>query len=380
MCHFEAGKHTQAAIQTCHSQTAVLSFPSKAFILLITQCGALMWSTLPARAVPVLNVAFVGSEDLARSLAKLNDVRDIESYVHKEERGGVTSVLSVLRPLKHPETIRPLLSVLNVAEVGVVEIGVVDAALGEVLVSFGVSGIQKGIIIINPRDEGWVDSEQVRTILTQAGLDSWVVYDSPPESHELREELYAFMDNLDMDREESSLILPVDQHFTVKGVGLVAIGYVQMGLVNKHDEVVILPANEVGVVRSLQVMDDDVEVARAGDRVGLALRNLREEALHRGCMISHPDVGALARHDRSFLKLKEAPFQKRSLEVNDVIHAAVDLQFVVGRVMEIDGAKLMVTWESPIWIRRESLPTILITQLDAHPMRVIGVVEEIEIL
>ena len=349
-------------------------------MLVITQCGALMWDTLPARAVPVLNVAFVGSGGLARSLAKLNDVRDIESYVHKEERGGVTSVLSLLRPLKHPETIRPLLSVLNVAEVGVVEIGAVDAALGEVLVSFGVSGIQRGIAIINPTDEGWVDSEQVRTILTQAGLGSWVVYDSIPEVHKLREELYEFIDSLDMGREECSLILPVDQHFNVKGVGLVAIGYVQTGLVNKHDEVVILPANEMGVVRSLQVMDDDVEVAQAGDRVGVALRNLREEALHRGCMISHPDAGALARHDRSSLKLKKAPFQKKSLEVNDVIHASVDLQFIVGRVMEIGGDELVVTWESPLWIRKESLPTILITQLDAHPMRVIGVVEEIEIL
>ena len=84
-----------------------------------------MWDTLPARDVPVLNVAFVGSEDLARSLAKSNDVRDIESYVHKEERNGEVCIISLLRPLKHPEKIRPLLSVLNVAEVGVVELSLI---------------------------------------------------------------------------------------------------------------------------------------------------------------------------------------------------------------------------------------------------------------
>ena len=45
-----------------------------------------MTSPLPAQIMPVLNVAFVGSEELARTLAKSNDVRDIESYVYKEDR------------------------------------------------------------------------------------------------------------------------------------------------------------------------------------------------------------------------------------------------------------------------------------------------------
>ena len=336
-----------------------------------------MWATLPARDVPVLNVAFVGSEDLARSLAKSNDVRDIESYVHKEERNGEVCIISLLRPLKHPEKIRPLLSVLNVAEVGVVEIGKVDAALGEVLVSFGVSGIRNGIAIINPSEEEWVDSEQVRTILSQAGLEGWSIHESLPEVHDLREELFRHLDNMLGEGEGEALILPVDQHFNVKGVGLVAIGYVQTGSVNKHDEVLILPANEKGVVRSLQVMDDDVDVAKAGDRVGVALRNLREEALHRGCMITHPDSEVMIRHDKSSLKIKVAPFQKRNLQVDDVIHAAVDLQFVVGRVTHVEGIELGVDWDCPLWVRKENLPSILITQLDAMPMRVIGVVESI---
>ena len=66
--------------------------------------------------MPVLNVAFVGSEDFARVLAKKGDVRNIESYVFKEVVDGQTRILSLLRPLRHPERLRPLLSVLNVAK------------------------------------------------------------------------------------------------------------------------------------------------------------------------------------------------------------------------------------------------------------------------
>lgn len=337
-----------------------------------------MTSPLPAQIMPVLNVAFVGSEELARKLAKSNDVRDIESYVYKEDREGETCVLSLLRPLRHPERLRPLLSVLNVAEVGVVEINNVDAALGEILVSFGAAGVERGMAIINPSEGNWVDSEQVNMILSQAGLETWKLYESVPESHDIREELYQHMDVIGSKINSTKMVLPVDQHFNVKGVGLVAIGYVQSGTVSKHDEVLILPANETGVVRSLQVMDDDVDSAVTGDRVGVALRNLREEALHRGCMIIHPESQSLIRHDNSKIKMNNAPFQKRQLANEDVIHAAVDLQFVVGRIKQVDGEIISVEWESPLWIRAEGSPEILITQLDAMPMRIIGRVESIE--
>ncbi len=66
--------------------------------------------------MPVLNVGFVGTDKLARKLAKRSDSRDIDSYVYKENIEGGSRILSILRPLKHPESIRPLLSVLNVSK------------------------------------------------------------------------------------------------------------------------------------------------------------------------------------------------------------------------------------------------------------------------
>jgi selenocysteine-specific translation elongation factor len=178
------------------------------------------------------------------------------------------------------------------------------------------------------------------------------------------------MDNIE--NQKSSLILPVDQFFNVKGVGLVAIGYVQSGSVSKHDSIQVLPADENGIVRSLQVMDDDVDIAVSGDRVGLAIRNLREEALHRGCMIVHADSNVLNKNISSTFTLNKAPFQKRVLQIGDVIHAAVDMQFIVGRIKNIEDSKLTVDWEIPLWTRKKFSPPIIITQLDAGPMRIIG--------
>jgi len=318
----------------------------------------------------VLNVAFIGSESLAKKIAKKGDVRDIESYVYKEERDGEIKIISLLRPLKHPEKIRPLLSVLNVAKAGIIEISKIDSATGEICVSFGCAGINNGLVIINSQDGDWIDPEQVRIILEQSGLENWKLYEQVPDEHIIREDLFSLMEKKETD--DSSLILPVDQFFNVKGVGLVAIGYVQSGIVSKHDTIQVLPADENGIVRSLQVMDDDVENAISGDRVGLAIRNLREEALHRGCMIVHAESNVLVKNLSSTIAIDKAPFQKRILQVGDVIHAAVDMQFVVGRIKIIDQENVTVDWDIPLWTRKNNSPKIIITQLDATPMRIIG--------
>ena len=322
----------------------------------------------------VLNVALVGSENLARRLGKRGDVRDIESYVHKEEIEGRTRVLSFLRPLKHPESIRPLLSVLNVAKVGILEISELSPTVGESMVAFGCSDIRMGIAVVSPGDAGWIDSDQVRMMLDQAGLPDWEVIEEVDE-HDVRRILFEMGDALQSDLEalnSSPLVLPVDQHFNVKGVGLVAIGYVQSGSLSKHDEVVVLPSGDKGVVRSLQVMDDDVGTAITGDRVGVALRNLREQSLHRGCVISGTGQEGLVDQESSRLEIEVAPFQKRSLSVGEVVHASCDLQFSVGRISFLEGGTLVVDWETPLWVRTDGSSHVILVQLDAMPMRLMG--------
>ena len=322
----------------------------------------------------VLNVALIGSDEFARSLGKKGDSRDIDSYVHKESRGDEIRVISMLRPLKFPDSIRPLLSVLDVARAGLLEISELDASIGEAMVALGCAEISRGKAIISPKEGSWIDPDQVRVMLDQAGLSDWGIVDGGVDEHELRSFLFEVQDEMKRPEGPSSspLILPIDQHFNVKGVGLVAIGYVQSGSIRKHDEVVILPADDIGVVRSLQVMDDDVEEAVEGDRVGVALRNLREQSLHRGCMICIPGEVGLVSQEVSNFEMKAAPFQKKTLVEGEVVHASSDLQFSVGRVSSVDGDSIEISWDNPFWVRPDGGSKILIVQLDATPMRIIG--------
>jgi selenocysteine-specific translation elongation factor len=333
------------------------------------------------RAMTVLNIAMVGSDDLAKSIAKATDQRDVHTYVHKESGPDGPRILSIIRPAKLPERIRPFFNALCAARVGLIEVTVIDATFGEALVGFASAGIENGIIVINPPTGEWIDEDQVKGFLTQAGLSSWAQCGS--DGIKIRDALYDLMDEISGDLESAKkepLVVPIDQHFNVKGIGLVAIGYVQSGSVSVHDELHLLPAEGVGTVKSLQVMDDDVTEAVAGDRVGIALRNTKEEHLTGGSLIVHPAVEdknkgistplSLEMHEKSSVELSISPFQKKILVVGDVVHASVDLQFVVGRVESVDSG-LEVTWDSPLYIRKENPPTVIVAQLDSKP-RIMG--------
>lgn len=329
----------------------------------------------------VLNIAMIGSDDLAKSIAKATDQRDVHTYVHKESGADGPRILSLIRPAKMPERIRPFFNSLCAARVGLLEVTGIDATFGEVLVGFSAAGITKGIYVINPAEGEWIDEDQVKAFIAQAGLSTW--QQSGNDGIELRSALYGLMDEISSDLESAKqdpLVVPVDQHFNVKGIGLVAIGYVQSGSVSVHDELYLLPAEGPGTVKSLQVMDDDVEQAVAGDRVGIALRNAKEEHLTGGSLVIHPSIEdknkgisvplSLDEHTRSSIELSTSPFQKRILAVGDVVHASVDLQFVVGRVESMDSG-LEVAWESPLFIRKENPPVVILAQLDSKP-RIMG--------
>jgi selenocysteine-specific translation elongation factor len=143
----------------------------------------------------------------------------------------------------------------------------------------------------------------------------------------------------------------------------------------------MLPHGGTGSVKSLQVMDDDVERAGAGDRVGIALRNAKEESLSGTCLIAHPAIEdkktntfrplALESHTVSSLTLSISPFQKKRLDVGDVVHASIDLQFNVGRVEAVEGTTCTVRWETPLLQRVDDAPPVLIAQLDSKP-RIMG--------
>jgi len=318
----------------------------------------------------VLNILFVGSDEVARSIAKKSDSRDVDNYVYKDlKEDGSFSTISILRPNNYPEKPKPFFTSLTVSDFGIIEVRKVDASFGEVIVSMSCAGIENGFVVVNPSEGEWVDEEQVKGLLNQAGLVNWEFIDH--DGVVIREKLISILNQI-KPHNEHGFVVAVDQAFTVKGVGLVAVGHVQSGKVNKHDDVVFAGSEGNAIARSLQVMDLDVEIANIGDRVGLALRTagaFREDLIGKGSILADSNE-RFEIQTKSNFKLNKAAFQKNDLVVGDVVHFCSDLQFIVGRISEINE-DIAIEWDFPIVLNKNSKRNPLIVQLEATP-RIMG--------
>jgi selenocysteine-specific elongation factor len=80
--------------------------------------------------------------------------------------------------------------------------------------------------------------------------------------------------------------LPVDRVFTVSGFGTVVTGTVISGSVKESEIVEIYPAKVVSKVRGIQVHDQPVKVAEAGQRCAINITNIKVSDVKRGDVIS----------------------------------------------------------------------------------------------
>jgi selenocysteine-specific elongation factor len=109
--------------------------------------------------------------------------------------------------------------------------------------------------------------------------------------------------------------LPVDRSFTLRGIGTVVTGTLWSGTVRANDRLAIEPGGRDVRVRSVEVHDQPVEEAEAGQRVAVALVGVERRHVARGDTVATP--GSLAttyRLECEVSVLADAPHALRGAE------------------------------------------------------------------
>jgi selenocysteine-specific elongation factor len=101
-------------------------------------------------------------------------------------------------------------------------------------------------------------------------------------------------------------VLHVDRAFTIHGAGTVVTGTLWSGAIGAGDRLVLLPADRPVRVRSVQVHDEPVERAGAGQRVALNLVGVAVREVERGDVVAAPGAVAPARLLDCSLTLRDA--------------------------------------------------------------------------
>ena len=86
------------------------------------------------------------------------------------------------------------------------------------------------------------------------------------------------------------LRVPIQDVYSITGVGTVPVGRVETGVMKKGDNVIFEPAGKSGEVKSIEMHHEMLETAEPGDNVGFNVRGVGKNDIRRGDVAGHTDT------------------------------------------------------------------------------------------
>ncbi|MCD6529641.1 translation elongation factor EF-1 subunit alpha [Candidatus Bathyarchaeota archaeon] len=88
---------------------------------------------------------------------------------------------------------------------------------------------------------------------------------------------------------EKPLRIPIQDVYSITGVGTVPVGRVETGVLKVGDKVVFMPAGKVGEVKSIETHHVRIDKAEPGDNIGFNVRGVSKNDVRRGDVCGHVD-------------------------------------------------------------------------------------------
>lgn len=139
--------------------------------------------------------------------------------------------------------------------------------------------------------------------------------------------------------DEGAPRLHVDRVFSLHGIGTVVTGTLWSGAIARGDRVLILPRGTEARVRSVEVHDEQVDVADAGQRVALNLAGVGRDEVARGDVVTAPGADlapAWLVDARVDLEPGVAPLARGTR-----VHVHHGTREVPARVVPLEGSELV---------------------------------------
>jgi elongation factor 1-alpha len=85
------------------------------------------------------------------------------------------------------------------------------------------------------------------------------------------------------------LRLPVQDVYSITGVGTVPVGRVETGSMKANDKIIVMPSGATGEIKSIETHHQEMQSASAGDNIGFNLRGIEKKDIKRGDVLGTPD-------------------------------------------------------------------------------------------
>ena len=85
------------------------------------------------------------------------------------------------------------------------------------------------------------------------------------------------------------LRIPIQDVYSITGVGTVPVGRVETGTMKPGDKIVVMPSGAIGEIKSIETHHQEMSSASAGDNIGFNLRGIEKKDIKRGDVLGTPN-------------------------------------------------------------------------------------------
>ena len=85
------------------------------------------------------------------------------------------------------------------------------------------------------------------------------------------------------------LRIPIQDVYSITGVGTVPVGRVETGTMKPGDKIVVMPSGATGEIKTIETHHQEMPSAEAGDNIGFNLRGIEKKDIKRGDVLGTPD-------------------------------------------------------------------------------------------
>lgn len=208
--------------------------------------------------------------------------------------------ISIIDVPGHEKFIKNMLAGIGGIDLVLLVIGLDEGVMPQTVEHFQILkmlNIKKGILVFTKRDlvddEEWIElvKEDAKLLVEGTFMENAPSIEvSAYDNYNIEELKQLIVDNIDdrlLKSDAKELFrLPVDRVFTIDGFGTVITGTLIEGTIHQGDEIAVYPEDKVTKVRNLQVHNQSVDTAFAGQRTAVNLAGLKKEDIERGSVLA----------------------------------------------------------------------------------------------
>ncbi len=353
-----------------------------------------------------------GKTAVAAVLSEFISTAGIDAHPQSKERGitidlGFTSfileeyLITLVDGPGHADLIKISASSVEIIDCALIVIDITKGPqiqTGEHLIMIESLDIKDIIIALNKIDlfKGDLDAEvkKIREFFKSTSYGSDIPIFSVSAKNQLgfedlKQGILEKVKTLDIKRNyEGSVIIPIDHHFLIKGRGAVITGTILKGRLKLNQDIDVIPVNTSGRVKTIQIFRQNVDEAKAGDRVGVNIKGLDIKKVYRGCYATN-NKDAFDLCDLIEIQVNKSKLFKPETHFGTQVHVTLGMSTSTGFLFpyyEIDGKKIQLessgdlnTFMAFLWLNEKVLInkdriTMLISRLDLPPttLRILG--------